>query len=43
MTSGENGLTKTHYREYFIYYVGSIYKINTGMGDRGTSTSPSDS
>jgi hypothetical protein len=42
MTSGEYGLTKTHYTEYFTDNVESIYNINTGVGDRGTSTSHSD-
>ena len=42
MTSGENGLTKTHYRQYFIDNVGSIYNTNTDMVDRGTLISPSD-
>jgi len=43
MTSGENGLTETHYRQYFIDNMGSAYNINPGMGDRGMSTPPSDS
>jgi len=43
MTSGENGLTKTHYTEYFIDNVRWIHNIYTGMADRGTSSSPSDS